>query len=320
MQSLLYEDVTRNGWFRGNPSSVRVRWQIYGFLVTAAGAGLTWLLAQTWQTRYGLVGLAVVVSGLVLLALSSRMPARTPKGTAMLAQAKGFRTYLETAEANQIKFEEGEDVFSRYLPFAIVFGVAERWAKVFADLAASGAPVATPTWYVGPMWGTGCSNYLAFGQHDGLLRHDHVGVDRGGHAVVVRIVRVRGWRVLRRRWRRRWRRLLVTSPGRGRNTAGPRARSPMWRCARRRPCPGEIPWVGGPAGPHVPSHIHMGVTGFDVGRRSRRSGPRRRRDLVNHSSQTNRCQFKPHRVRPRCLSERELRQPGSASDPVAGVI
>jgi len=163
VQSLLYQDVTRNGWFRGNPSTVRARWQIYGFLLTAAGAGLTWLLAQTWQTRYGLVGLAVVVCGLVLLGLSSRMPARTPKGTAMLAQAKGFRTYLETAEANQIKFEEGEDIFSRYLPFAIVFGVAERWAKVFADLAASGVQVVTPNWYVGPMWGAGW-NYLAFGQ------------------------------------------------------------------------------------------------------------------------------------------------------------
>jgi uncharacterized membrane protein YgcG len=163
VQGLLYDDVTRNGWFLGNPSSVRARWQIYGFLLTAAGAGLTFLLAHTFRTRFGLVGLAVVVCGVLLLVLSPRMPARTPKGTALLAQAKGFRTYLETAEANQIKFEEGQDIFSRYLPFAIVFGVAERWAKVFADLAASGAAVVAPTWYVGPAW-SGGFNYLAFGQ------------------------------------------------------------------------------------------------------------------------------------------------------------
>jgi uncharacterized membrane protein len=163
VQGLLYDDVTRNGWFLGNPSSVRARWQIYGFLLTAAGAGLTFLLAQTLRSRFGLVGIAVVICGLLLLVLSPRMPARTPKGTALLAQAKGFRTYLETAEANQIKFEEGEDVFSKYLPFAIVFGVAERWAKIFADLAASGAAVAVPAWYVGYAWGSGF-NYLAFGQ------------------------------------------------------------------------------------------------------------------------------------------------------------
>ena len=88
------------------------------------------------------------------------MPARTAAGTAVLTQAQGFRRYLETAEADQIRFEEGQDLFSRYLPYAIVFGVADRWAKVFDDLAKSGAAVSQPTWYVGhmPYW-----SYYALG-------------------------------------------------------------------------------------------------------------------------------------------------------------
>ena len=66
----------------------------------------------------------------------------------MLVQAEGFKQYLTTAEADQIRFEEGIDVFSRYLPYAVVFGVAERWAKLFEQLAAQGRY--TPTdWYVG---------------------------------------------------------------------------------------------------------------------------------------------------------------------------
>jgi uncharacterized protein (TIGR04222 family) len=161
VQEMLYADVTRQGWFRGNPSSVRTRWVVYGILLTLAGAGLTFLLAT--RTAYGLLGVAVVLSGLLLLILAPQMPARTAKGTALLAQAKGFRLYLEKAEANQIRFEEGEDIFSRYLPYAIVFGVAERWAKVFAALAASGVAVAVPSWYVGSMYGHGLFNYAAFG-------------------------------------------------------------------------------------------------------------------------------------------------------------
>jgi hypothetical protein len=204
-QGLLYDDVTRSGWFLEN-LPVRARWQT-AVPLTAAGAGLTFLLAHTLRTRFGLVGVAVVVCGLLLLVLSPRMPARTPKGTALLAQAKGFRTYLETAEANQIKFEEGEDIFSRYLPFAIVFGVAERWAKVFADLAASGAPVVAPTWYVGPMWAGGI-NYPGFGV-DGFFADD-VRLDRRCDALVVRILRIRRGRLLRRWWRRWWWRLLVS--------------------------------------------------------------------------------------------------------------
>jgi uncharacterized protein (TIGR04222 family) len=161
VQEMLYDDVTRNGWFRGNPSSVRIKWQVIAVVVILAGAGLTWLLATS--TTFGLLGLSVVVAGLVMLFVAPRMPARTAKGTAALAQANGFRQYLVTAEADQIRFEEGEDIFSRYLPFAIVFGVTERWAKVFQDLAASGRDIATPSWYVGNYYSAGLFNYYAFG-------------------------------------------------------------------------------------------------------------------------------------------------------------
>ena len=54
---------------------------------------------------------------------------------------EGFRNYLATAEADQLKFEEGEDIFSKYLPWAIIFGLADRWAKICADLVGDG-PVA----------------------------------------------------------------------------------------------------------------------------------------------------------------------------------
>src|SRR5205814_2107960 len=103
----------------------------------------TWLLAT--KTTFGLLGLAVVAGGLLLLLVAPRMPARTARGTAALAQANGFRQYLVTAEADQIRFEEGEDIFSRYLPFAIVFGVTERWAKVFQDLADRGVDIGAPS-------------------------------------------------------------------------------------------------------------------------------------------------------------------------------
>ena len=147
--------------------------------------------------------------------LAPRMPARTAKGTALLAQAKGFRMYLETAEADQIRFEEGEDIFSRYLPFAIVFGVAERWAKVFAAARRAAAWTSgAPTWYVGHGYAGPAFNYAAFGQCDGLLHHRDLRLDRRGDAVLVRFVRVRRGRVLRRRWRRWWRRLLVRARAR----------------------------------------------------------------------------------------------------------
>ncbi len=152
VQSLLYEDVTARGWFTGNPRSVRGRWVAAGLGIVVLGVALTGLLAA--RTHWGLVGLPVIGVGLLVAAVSRAAPARTASGTAVLAQTEGFRRYLATAEADQLRFEEGEDLFSRYLPFAVAFGLTERWTRIFTELAARGVALPVPAWYVGT-WGYG---------------------------------------------------------------------------------------------------------------------------------------------------------------------
>ncbi len=151
VQRSLYEHVTERGWFRSDPQAVRLRWRLGGGALAALGlAGVVVPLAVGVQVRgVALIGVAVLLVGLLVLVLARRAPARTADGTAVLAQALGFRQYLATAEANQLRFEEGQDIFSRYLPYAIVFGLADRWARVFAELAARGRALPQPTWYVG---------------------------------------------------------------------------------------------------------------------------------------------------------------------------
>ena len=77
---------------------------------------------------------------------------RNPAGRAVADQLMGFRKYLSTAEADQLRFEEGEDIFSRYLPWAIAFGLADRWQQVCAQLVAAGRIPPDPYWYSGPSY------------------------------------------------------------------------------------------------------------------------------------------------------------------------
>ncbi|WP_256970767.1 DUF2207 domain-containing protein [Cellulomonas iranensis] len=163
VQDMVYEHVASVGWFRGNPKKVRNAWLASAFGIMGLGVAVA-LVAMAIETVPGLalVGIAITLVGVLLLAVSNRAPARTADGTAVLAQALGFRRYLATAEANQLRFEEGEDVFSRYLPYAIVFGLTDRWARVFAELAAQGRVLEQPGWYVGSyaptahaFWATG---------------------------------------------------------------------------------------------------------------------------------------------------------------------
>ncbi|RCK71380.1 DUF2207 domain-containing protein [Desertihabitans brevis] len=148
----LYRDVTERGWFHGDPSRVRATWVGWGILVAVAGAVLSLVLA--FAVSWGLVPLALVPLGIALAVLSVRMPTRTAEGSAVLEQARGFKLYLGTAEADQIRLEEGEDIFSRYLPHAIAFGVAEHWAGVFRELAERGVVLPDPVWYVGGYHGS----------------------------------------------------------------------------------------------------------------------------------------------------------------------
>ncbi|WP_448059626.1 DUF2207 domain-containing protein [Cellulomonas hominis] len=164
VQDGLYEHVTTNGWFRANPKNVRAAWVAAGLALAVLGAlGTVFVFAVGWQVRgLALVPVAVGLVGLLVAALSRSAPARTETGTAVLAEALGFRRYLATAEADQIRFEEGEDIFSRYLPYAIVFGLTERWARVFGELAAQGRGVAQPGWYVGGFPGANVYWAVAF--------------------------------------------------------------------------------------------------------------------------------------------------------------
>ena len=144
--------ATELNWFTRNPATVRGLAFLAGIALIAVSVGLGLLLGIV---GWGLVGAAGVVVGLGILVLNNRFGHRTADGSAVLAQTRGFELYLRTAEADQIKFEEGIDVFSRYLPYAIMFGVAERWTKVFEQLAAEGRYVFDTTWYTGYGYGYG---------------------------------------------------------------------------------------------------------------------------------------------------------------------
>jgi hypothetical protein len=151
VRTQLDADLVGQGWYKRSPKATRVLAGVRGFLFLLAAAAVTALLAFT--THIALVGLGLFVGALVLLGLTGRFPARTGRGSAMLERVKGLRLYIATAEAEQIKFQERVQIFSRYLPYAMVFGLAERWAGIFSGINA--IPPDELYWYGGGGYGVG---------------------------------------------------------------------------------------------------------------------------------------------------------------------
>jgi len=142
----LYADGMKRKWFAGDPASMRKLWFFGGMglvmlsIFAAVGSGI-------WLSR-ALIPVLLVPEGLVLMVMSRAMARRTATGSEALRRVLGFRLYITTAETRRQEFNEQKNIFARYLPFAIVFGCVEKWAKAFEGLDDM-AESSTAGWYTG---------------------------------------------------------------------------------------------------------------------------------------------------------------------------
>lgn len=132
----LADEVVRQKWYARAPRRAGS-----GAGVILAGLAAGGLVAVVGFAGSGLLaGASILASSLVLARFARGRTPRTALGSAVRIQALGFKTYLATAVADQFKFEEASGIFSRYLPYAMVFGVADHWAKVFSQVARAQSP------------------------------------------------------------------------------------------------------------------------------------------------------------------------------------
>ncbi len=136
VQQMLYEEVTAEGYFVSNPKSARSKWLAagIGMLVLAALFLCLGLPLMSWFTDTGpLFAFGIGLFGVGLLLISHFMPKKTQKGADEAAKWKAFQTYLKDIE-RYTDLEKATELFERYLPYAIAFGVDKnylsQWEKV----------------------------------------------------------------------------------------------------------------------------------------------------------------------------------------------
>ncbi|MGI8425157.1 MAG: DUF2207 domain-containing protein [Actinomycetota bacterium] len=140
----LYDDAVSQGWFATRPDKIRTRWLGIGIGALIVSLGI--LVVAAIFTHVALLGIPLVAGSLLLLGAAKRMPRRTAKGTAVLRRIQGFRRFIDESERDRARFAEKQNLFSEYLPYAIVFGATKKWARAFEGL--DGA-LPTTYWYAG---------------------------------------------------------------------------------------------------------------------------------------------------------------------------
>jgi len=106
------------------------------------GLGLIGLYA--WVMAVNIYLSLFLIAPLVLIYISPYALKRTQYGDEMLSKIIGFRSFIERAEKDRINrlVHEDPEYFYKILPYAMVLGVTDQWARQFEDIA-----LGEPTWY-----------------------------------------------------------------------------------------------------------------------------------------------------------------------------
>lgn len=142
----LYSEVVKKGLFPSDPEKIRGKYFAIGFVLAFIGVSLIGYTISTGIVYLTDLCFGLLVSGIVCMLFSRHMPRRTAYGREMYRRTKGYRLFIEKAETHRQKFFEKKNLFNEVLPYTIVFGLTDKFAKAMDEI---GLKATSPTWYSG---------------------------------------------------------------------------------------------------------------------------------------------------------------------------
>ena len=145
IKSAMYDELIRLGMYSYNPESSRSRYTLFGviLLIFACVIACAASLYSTAYSGYELCpSVGIGLNAVILLFIASRMQARTRKGAETKMRVAAFKRYLQNIE-KYTDIKTAKDLFDKYLPFAVAFGLDRSWIQKFTAVQTP-----TPSWYI----------------------------------------------------------------------------------------------------------------------------------------------------------------------------
>lgn len=146
----VFKHLVNEGFYKKNPKTVKGKY--YGIAGVSFFIG-AWLGGITQSVLIAVTFVSIAVSSLVFAPFMSK---KTKKGMRAYEHVLGFKEFLKVAEKDRIKFfQEYKDklsekdkmrTFEKLLPYAMAFGMGDKWTGLFMDIFESGY---NPIWYSG---------------------------------------------------------------------------------------------------------------------------------------------------------------------------
>ena len=149
LRESIFGELLGRHYYRTRPDTMHQRY-IAGAM--GAGIGIFWVgAALSKHTGMAIPPFAVaaVLTAIIIFVYGRAVHARTMEGTRALEGVLGFKEFLGRVEGNRYNLIKlTPDMFEKFLPFAMAFGVESHWAKAFDGIFHE-----PPSWYVGGVYG-----------------------------------------------------------------------------------------------------------------------------------------------------------------------
>ncbi len=137
-------ELRGKGMYSVDPDSAHA-YVFIGVVLTA----LPFVLIQLFKiadvlASVGMVILAGLISLIIVFLFARIMPAKSLKGVRTKIEILGLQEFINRVDADRLRMMP-PNTFEKILPYAMVLGIENHWAKAFAGIVQN-----PPTWYVGP--------------------------------------------------------------------------------------------------------------------------------------------------------------------------
>ncbi|MFA6423519.1 MAG: DUF2207 domain-containing protein [Patescibacteria group bacterium] len=126
IQTIASEYLVKNNYLYKNSRTLQILFIIFAVLLFVLGVGIS--------SNFIELTVPLIISGLIVIIFSFFMKRRTVKGAEMERRILGFKMYMETAEKYRQQFNEKENIFERFLPYAILFGMTKLWIEKMKEI------------------------------------------------------------------------------------------------------------------------------------------------------------------------------------------
>jgi uncharacterized membrane protein len=140
----VFNKLVNNKYLKNSPQNTPRICYIIAIIILCFGLPI----GSAYISEYGYTSIiSVIITSIILFVFGGIMSSRTEKGVLTKEYLLGLKEYLDIAEKDRINFHNAPakkpEIFEKFLPYAMIFGVEKAWAKEF-----DGIYKESPKWYV----------------------------------------------------------------------------------------------------------------------------------------------------------------------------